>query len=400
MSKLLHSPLLAENVKLSESAKEVISRIAREEASQLSAPPATDDPLCPKRRNRVDHTITEIQTQPDKVQETLREEREAIREAAKHLCQKDIQHIYMTGCGDSVAALGGARLLLEQILNIPCEAVQALDFAYYDNRCVGEKSLVIMLSSSGATLRTLEAMYVAREKGAQTLALSNTPGSILMEECTRGLIIHATRKGWPTQASTAAMAMVMQLGLDMARELSSYPTQELDVLQKELDGVPAIMREVTDNVQEKVKELAKLWSEKEMYLFCAGGPSFSGAFFGTAKIKESTPNYAVAIPLEEFHHYNSIKENDPIFLIAPTGPSVPRARDTLIAARHFGGKTCVITSVQEDELCSFADHVIQLPFIRECFSGLCYCIPVQMFGYYTAMEKFRRAEKEAAGQSQ
>jgi len=227
----------------------------------------------------------------------------------------------MTGCGDSVAALGGARLLLEQILNIPCEAVQALDFAYYDNRCVGEKSLVIMLSSSGATLRTLEAMYVAREKGAQTLALSNTPGSILMEECTRGLIIHATRKGWPTQASTAAMAMVMQLGLDMARELSSYPTQELDVLQKELDGVPAIMREVTDNVQEKVKELAKLWSEKEMYLFCAGGPSFSGAFFGTAKIKESTPNYAVAIPLEEFHHYNSIKENDPIFLIAPTGPA-------------------------------------------------------------------------------
>lgn len=393
MRKLPLSPLLSEDVKLPQSAKTVIERIARKEEEALTAPPATDHPLCPMRRARVEHTIAEIHSQPDKVAETLRTEREAIREAAKHLCKKEINHIYMTGCGDSVAALGGARLLLEQVLNIPCEAVQALDFAYYDNRCVGEKSLVIMLSSSGATLRTLEAMYIAREKGAQTLALSNTPGSILMEECTRGLMIHATRKGWPTQASTAAMAMVMQLGLDMAGELGSCPAGQLDALQKELDGIPAVMKSITGQVEAEVKALAQRWAEKEMYLFCAGGPSFSGAFFGTAKIKEATPNYAIAVPLEEFHHYNSIKEGDPIFLIAPTGPSLPRARDTLIAARHFGGETCVITGQGEEELCAHADHAIKLPVIRECFSGLCYSIPVQMFGYYTAMEKFNRAEE-------
>ena len=396
MSSIPGTPLLAADSCLSDEAKAVIKSFYEKDASKPWCPPATDEPLCPKRLNRVTLTLPEINTQADMIAETLREERAAIEEAAAHLCGRTITRVYLTGCGDSIAALDGARCLLEEVLGVPCEPVQALDFAYYHHRTVDEHSLVIMLSSSGSTLRTLEAMYVAQARGAQTLTLSNTPGSILMEKSTRGLIIHATRKGWPTQASTAAMALVMQLGLCMARQRGSCPTERLDALQRELDRVPALVRQITEGCRSKVQELAALWADKPFFLFAAGGPSFCCAFFGCAKIKEATPVHALAIPLEEFHHYNSIKPGEPLFVIAPSGRSVPRARDTFIEARHFGGLTCAVITEGEDELAALADYVIALPPVMECFSGLTYAVPVQMFGYYAAMEQFDRARKAAA----
>ncbi len=394
MGKIPGTPLLLDDAVVDAEAKKVISDFYTEETSGEWSPPATDHPTCPKRLSRVRFTIEEIDTQADKIAETVREERDNIAEAARYLARREINRIVMTGCGDSVMSLGSARYLLEEILGIPCEAMQALDFAYYYDKTIDDKTLVIMLSSSGKTLRTLEALYVAEARGAQTLTLSNTPGSILMEKSNRGLTIHATRKGWPTQASTAAMALMMELGFCLARERKSYDPARLDALHREFERVPDLVREITEGCREQVKVLAAEWGRKHMYLFVGGGPSLSCAFFGSAKVKEATPDFATHIPMEEFHHYNSVKEGWPMFVIAPSGRSVPRARDTLIEGRHFGGLSCVVTTTGEDELAALADHAILLPPVAEYFSGLTYSVPVQMFGYYVAMDKYNRAKAE------
>lgn len=396
MNKMLGSPFVAEDAPISAQDRAVIRAICEREAAKPWSIPAGDDPLDERRMKRVRFTYDELIEQPDKVAETLREEREAIREAAKHLCQRPISRIYLTGCGDSIAVMQGVRYFLEEVLEIPCEDMQALEFAYYERKNVDENTLVIMLSSSGETMRTLECMYVAKAKGAQTLTLSNTPGSTLVRESTRGLIIHAQRKGWPTQSSTAAMAMLVQLGIDMARE-RGYCPEKLDAYQKELDGLPEMMRKVTKDCEEEVKRWADHLADKSIYLFVGGGPSYSCAFFGAAKIKEATPNYAILVPLEEFHHYNTLKEGDPAIVVAPKGYSVPRAYETLVSARNFGGEGFVVTTVGEDVLASEAAGAILLPEITEFFSGMVYSIPVQMFGYYVAMEKYNRAKAQAEG---
>ncbi len=396
MSTIPGTPLLAADSIIDAEAKKVIDALYREETSREWNPPATDHPLCPKRMNRVNFTIQEIDGQAEKIRETLTEEKRAVAEAAAHFAKREIDHIYLTGCGDSIAAMDGARFLLEDILNVPCEPIQALDFAYYYNKCVTPKSLVVMLSSSGATLRTLEAMEVAKARGAQTLTLSNTPGSILMEKSARGLVVHAARKGWPTQASTAAMALVMQLGIYLARERGSCAPAELAALQTAFDRVPDQVACNTELSRAKIASLAAEWADKSFYLFVGGGPSSSCAFFGSAKVKEATPDYAAHIPMEEFHHYNSIKKNEPMFVVAPSGFSVPRARDTLIEGRHFGGVSCLVTSEGENELAALADHAVMLPPALEYFSGILCSPPLQLFGYYVAMEKFRRAKTETA----
>ena len=332
----LLTPLLADDLPLDARSRALVVELFEAEARLMSALPS-DDPLDAKRRRRVDLTRPEILAQPQAIRATLAGARDATVDAAGALARAGIRRIVMTGCGDSLAVMIAARLFFEQLLGVPCEPVQALDVAYYGYRTIDAATLLVTLSSSGTTTRTVEALLVARALGARTLALSNTAGSALMVESEHGLMVRAERKGWPTQASTAALALLLQFGLDLARALGRKPAL-VDSWQQALDDVPRQIEVVLAGQEAVVEEIAEREADRLFYLYAGGGPSYAAALFGAAKVKECTPDHALAIPLEEYHHYNSQKAGDPLFLVAPDGPSVPRARDTAFEGRRWGGR--------------------------------------------------------------
>ncbi len=388
-----NSPLLAPDSPLDPRSRQVIQKVYDEEWAKLQELP-TDDPLDPKRRKRVELTWDEMWSQPQAITTTLESERQAIHEAARFLAGLEIERVYMTGCGDSVAVMIAVRSLFEQLLGIPCEPVQALDLTYYYYRTINPKTLVITLSSSGATTRTVEAMMLGRALGAYTLALSNTPGSPLMVESDRGLTIHAQRKGWPTQSSTAAMAILVQLLLEVA-QLKGTPREILDPLQAAFQQIPGQIAHTLETTDAGIREVAQLEADRKIYLYSGGGPAFASALFGAAKMRECSPEHSLAIPLEEFHHYNSQKAGDPLFLIAPHGPSIPRALDTLHEGKRWGGQVYSVVAERDAGLFGQSNRVFTLAEVPETFSAFLYSVPVQLFAYHVAMEKFRRAE--AAG---
>ena len=106
-----------------------------------------------------------------------------------------------------------ARQALECMLGVPCEPMQSLEFAYYHAHLVDADTAVIALSSSGETTRTVEALLVAQHRGSYTVSLTNTAGSTLQSEADTSLKIEATRVGWPTQSSTAALALLLELAI-------------------------------------------------------------------------------------------------------------------------------------------------------------------------------------------
>ncbi len=63
----------------------------------------------------------------------------------------------------------------------------------------------------------MDALARARAEGARTVGISNTPGSPITTRFDRALIVHASRKGWPTQSSTAAIGLLAALGEQAAR---------------------------------------------------------------------------------------------------------------------------------------------------------------------------------------
>jgi glucosamine--fructose-6-phosphate aminotransferase (isomerizing) len=386
---MLVSPLVGENSPLDKRSQDILSSLIQASSERVRTLPS-DDPCDEKRYARVKYTLEEMNKQKEAIRSTLETEQQAIRAVADAVSKKDIDHIYMVGCGDSLFSMLGVRSFLERILEVPCEPMQALDFAYYNSHLVKEKTMVITLSSSGKTPRTMEAQFVARKKGATTIALTNTMGTPMMEEADHSLYIHAERKGWPTQSSTAAMAILYQLGFEIVKQRDQQ-IEWLSNLEAEFQATVDLINPVLDDLEGLIAPIAKKEAANDLFLFAGGGPAFTCASFGAAKTKELTSSHAIAIPLEEYHHYRSQKRGEPLFLVAPQGYSTIRARDTGIKGLENGGHVYAIVTKGDHTLDGCYTQRLDLPVINELFAPLLYTLPLQQFAYYLAMEKFRLA---------
>src|SRR5258707_1068267 len=345
MEQVAVSPLTLADSPLDQRQKAVVEPITAAEHAAILALP-TDDPLDPKRRRRTEATWGELAGQPGAVRRTWAANEEALAAAAEVIAERGIDRVYLVGAGDSYAVMIAGRLALQSALGVPVEALQSLEFAYYEQPVLTARTLVIALSSSGETTRTVEAALVAQHAGALTLALTNTLGSTLDEESAQTLRIDATRVGWPTQSSTAALALLLRLA-GLVKGPGSLKGTGFVEGTGGLDALPDLMARVIGEASGPIAAIATRLVASRMFLFCGGGPSLGAAMVGAAKVKECTPDHALAIQVEEYHHYNSQKTGEPLWILAPAGRSVPRALDTAREAVRFGGRLFVAATEGE-----------------------------------------------------
>ena len=69
--------------------------------------------------------------------------------------------------------------------------------------------------------------------------------------------------------------------------------EKVDYYEKEFDKIPELMEQAIHMTEEKMKGMAERLYSKKMFFFCGGGPFFTCAEYGSAKVKEATPVYAM-----------------------------------------------------------------------------------------------------------
>ena len=191
---------------------------------------------------------------------------------------------------------------------------------------------------------------------------SPTPtGRRSQREADTALKIEATRVGWPTQSSTAALALLLELAIRITERRAPAIAAPL---RAAFDELPDVMAEVLTRIDPVIAQIAddEVDAHVQTVLFAGAGPNLASAIVGAAKVKECTTLHALDIQVEEYHHYNSQKAGEPLFLLAPSGPSVPRAVDTGTDALRWGGRLYVVTTDGErafDDLGGRADHAAQ-----------------------------------------
>jgi len=366
----------------------VVQRVSDAERAHILALPS-NDPLDPKLHFRVAATGPELFGQPTAITATISANDGVLTDIAQRMAS-GIRRVVLVGCGDSLAVMIAARQALENAMQVPCEPMQSLEFAYYHSAGVDAGTAVIALSSSGETTRTVEALLIAQHRGAYTVSLTNTDGSTLQTEADTSLKIEATRVGWPTQSSTAALALLLELAVRVG-ELRD-PAAAAPV-RAALDGIPALMRRVLDHLDPVIAAIAgdEVRAGMRIALFAGAGPNLATAIVGAAKVKECTTLHAIDIQTEEYHHYNSQKAGEPLFLFAPAGPSVPRAVDTGTDALRWNGRLYVFTTEGEDAFDGLAGSVIPLPAIDEALSPLVYLPAAQLVGYHLGLASYAAA---------
>ncbi|MFN3614961.1 MAG: SIS domain-containing protein, partial [Rubrimonas sp.] len=269
------------------------------------------------------------------------------------------------------------------LLGAPCEPYEAFDFACYGTATVDAGTVVIGLSSSGKTEPVIDGMKASQARGAYAIGLSNTLGSPLMIEFPGALHIRATRGGWPTQSSTAAMALKLALAAAVARAKGA-DTAGIDAA---LAALPEQVDAVAQAFYEPARALGARLARADLILLAGAGPNYAPAAFGAAKLKELAPIHAIAFPLEEYHHYRTQKAGDPMFLIAPDAVSHARALETAIMSRGCEGFCVALVPEGETEIAEVADVTWTLPQVPAAVAPIVYSVPLHLFGYHVAMER-------------
>ena len=165
---------------------------------------------------------------------------------------------------------------------------------------------------------------------------------------------------------------------------------EIEYLEEKLMHIPDIVEKVIENSEEKVKQLAKKYKDKQTFFFLGRGISTATAMEGRLKLMEIAYVPSIAYPAGESKH-------GPISLIEPGFPVVficphDETRKTLIGniMEMKARKAQIIAIIEEgdEEIKELADDYIEIvEGVPEVLSPIPYVVPLQLFAYYMAVEK-------------
>ena len=347
----------------------------------LTAEPSRDLAGDAHRLARVARTRSEMMMQGAAISATLAAEADAIAQIAQRLRTRAIRRVVVAGCGDSWHVGAGVAHAWESLARIPLHAVQALDYACYGAAVADAQTLVVGISSGGSTPAVLAALRAARQRGAFTLGISNTVGSQVLTETDAALVVHASRKGWPTQSSMATMALLIRLAQEFAGDSRARG------LGAELETIPSLIDALVQSLDVPMAAIASEVAAARLLLFAGLGPNCAAAAFGAAKIKELSPIHALVIPLEEYHHYRSQKAGDPLVLVATDPASHERALDTALVGQAVGGWTLAVVAQDLPEIASRVQHTVRVPSVRPELAALVSTIPLHLFAYHFAQAR-------------
>ena len=140
-----------------------------------------------------------------------------------------INSIYIVACGTAYHAGLVGKFIIEKKTRVKVDVDIASEFRYR-NPVVGDKTLVIVLSQSGETLDTLEALKEAKTNGARVVAITNVVGSSIAREADHVIYTWAGPEiaVASTKAYTTQMIILYLLAIDMAYKFGKIKREEYE----------------------------------------------------------------------------------------------------------------------------------------------------------------------------
>lgn len=296
-----------------------------------------------------------------------------------------IERIIFVACGTSWHAALVGEYMIEDIAGIPVEVEYASEFRYR-NPIVGPNTLVFVISQSGETADTLAALREASHKGATVLGICNVVGSSIARETHGGVYLHAGPEIGvaSTKAFTSQLTVLSLLTLLLGR-MRRISHSEGVTIATALAAIPKQVEKILEQ-NNRIKEIAKIYSKHNNFLYLGRSYNFPVALEGALKLKEISYVHAEGYPAAEMKH-------GPIALIDKEMPSVVLAiKDSIydkvisniqeVNAR--GGSVIAIANDGDKEIEKHARHVIFIPKTLSILSPLLNVIPLQLLAYHIA----------------
>ncbi len=299
---------------------------------------------------------------------------------------RDLRRIVIVACGTAYHAGVVGRYAIEEWARVPVEPDVASEWIYR-NPVLDPGTLVIGISQSGETRDTIQAMKLAREKGARTVAITNMMGSQITREVDSVLY---TRTGLEvgvaaSKTFTAQIALLYLIGLKLAQCRSTLPAEEVEFILDELYDLPAKMQRFLDG-DHPIEEIAQRFYEKQFFLYLGRHVGLPVALEGALKLKEISYIPTDAYSAGEMKHgpIALLEEGTPVVVVATRIHVYDKIVSNIQETRARGAHVIAIATDGNEDIQHHADDVIYVPKSPAFLQAALAIIPLQLFAYRIA----------------
>jgi glucosamine--fructose-6-phosphate aminotransferase (isomerizing) len=335
--------------------------------------------------------LKEIYEQPEAVAETIGDR---VRHGQLELEElgltdleiQNLRRIVLVACGTAYHAAVVGRYVIEEWARIPVEPDIASEWIYR-NPVLSKDTLVIGISQSGETRDTVNAMKLARERGARTLAITNLMGTQITREVDSVLY---TRCGLEvgvaaSKTFTAQVALLSLLAIKLAQVRKTLPPEEIEFILNGLHALPAKMSEFLDG-DHPVEEIAKRFYEASFFLYLGRHIGLAVALEGALKLKEISYIPTDAYSAGEMKHgpIALLEEGTPVVVVATNLHVYDKIVSNIQETRARGAHVIAIATDGNEDIQHHADDVIYVPRTPAFLQAALAVLPLQLLAYRIA----------------
>ena len=303
-----------------------------------------------------------------------------------------IEKIHFVSCGTAYHAGLVGNYMMGECLGLPIEATVSSEFRYEDP-CVDEKDLVILITQSGETADTLAALREAKSRGAFTLAIVNVVGSTIAREADCVIYTHAGPEIGvaSTKAYIAQLTVILLLSLYLAefhpKRKPGFTAAKARAILKNLPKLPAQIREVIHQGKH-IKQCSKKLFRHRNFLYLGRGYNFPSALEGALKLKEITYAHAHGYPAGEMKHgpIALIDNKQPVICICPASSiTYEKMLSNIEEIKARKGIIISIGTKGDRNMAKLSKETFFLPDTNEMLTPVLAAIPLQLLAYYIAV---------------
>jgi glucosamine--fructose-6-phosphate aminotransferase (isomerizing) len=299
---------------------------------------------------------------------------------------RDLRRIVIVACGTAYHAAVVGRYVIEEWARVPVEPDVASEWIYR-NPVLDPGTLVIGISQSGETRDTIQAMKLARERGARTVAITNMMGSQITREVDSVLY---TRTGLEvgvaaSKTFTAQIALLYLIGLKLAQCRQTLPAAEIEFILDEVYDLPQKMRRFLD-ADHPIEEIAQRFHREPFFLYLGRHIGLPVALEGALKLKEISYIPTEAYAAGEMKHgpIALLEEGTPVVVVATRIHAYDKIISNIQETRARGAHVIAIATDGNEDIQHHADDVIYVPKSPAFLQAALAIVPLQLLAYRIA----------------
>ncbi len=309
---------------------------------------------------------------------------------------KDFKSIHIVACGTAMHAGMVGKYIIEKLARVPVNVDIASEFRYR-NPLVGEGDLVIIISQSGETADSKAAMTLAKEYGAQTLAIVNAKGSSIAREADMLIYTHAGPEiaVASTKAYMVQLAVMYLFAFQLALAKGKITEEECAEYVSALLEVPEKVNETLEAVMDECQYAGSSLINADSLLYIGRGLDYALSMEGSLKLKEISYIHSESYAAGELKHgtISLITDDMPVIAVATQHTLLEKTVSNVKEVKARGAKVIFVC----DEECTVgtdvADQIIKIPKIREELMPMLAVVPLQLIAYYTALSRGNDIDK-------